>query len=399
MAHLRKRYIQPLFDEALRFSPIVGLLGHRQVGKTTLVTGSIPNYLTLDKSSILNQAKLDPESFIEDLKKPVALDEVQLVPTLFPALKEAVRVNKKPGQFILTGSVRFSSRKIIRESLTGRINLLELYPMSISEIQGDPYFKFLSKLNIENFNSHINQLKWNKDAQKWWEKYQRHGGLPGICFLRKENWIASSFESVISTILDRDLRLLYPTSLEYSALKNFYQVLSKKQGMPIEIQEISRETQISQITVKKLLNAFEALFLIRIIPTEGDRKKKTLFLEDQGEAFHLHEGELPPLQRMTAALYANLRVEFNYQSGPQTTFSQFKKRSGTEVPLVVKREGFRIGIIPSAIENPTPKTIGAAQVFLKTYPNSIVVITHNHKKIQILNQRLAVVPASCLVMR
>ena len=142
MAHLRKRYIQSLFEESCRFAPITGLLGHRQVGKTTLVSGFVQNYLTLDKSSILTQAQLDPESFISNMKTPVALDEVQLVPSLFPALKEAVRLNKEPGQYILTGSVRFSSRKAIRESLTGRINLLEMHPMSISEIHGDSYFKF-----------------------------------------------------------------------------------------------------------------------------------------------------------------------------------------------------------------------------------------------------------------
>ena len=58
------------------------------------------------------------------------------MPELFPALKEFVRLHKKPGQFLLTGSVRFSSRKANGESLTGRIVTIKIPPLGSGEING-----------------------------------------------------------------------------------------------------------------------------------------------------------------------------------------------------------------------------------------------------------------------
>jgi predicted AAA+ superfamily ATPase len=69
------------------------------------------------------------------LKLPrTALDECQLAERLFPALKERVRKDKRPGQFYLSGSVRFTSKRLIRESLTGRIMTADLFPLTLSEL-------------------------------------------------------------------------------------------------------------------------------------------------------------------------------------------------------------------------------------------------------------------------
>ncbi len=84
-------------------------------------------YVSLDLAPVLNLASQDAISFLEKNKAtPLVIDECQLAPELFPALKEHVRQDQKPGQFLLTGSVRFSSRRAIRESLAGRIVAWEL---------------------------------------------------------------------------------------------------------------------------------------------------------------------------------------------------------------------------------------------------------------------------------
>ena len=127
MPHSRIRYLASLVKKGLRFSPIVGILGHRQVGKTTLAESLGARYYTLDLRPTLESIQADPLGFLETQEKhPTVLDECQLLPDLFPALKERVRKKKRPGQFLLTGSVRFTSRKAIRESLTGRIVTFEL---------------------------------------------------------------------------------------------------------------------------------------------------------------------------------------------------------------------------------------------------------------------------------
>src|ERR1035437_9889529 len=132
MPHFRSRHLSSLISKALRFSPIVGVLGHRQVGKTTLCGALGKDYLSFDRAEFLDQGIHSPETLLRSHQAlPLVLDECQLAPPLFPALKEWVRTHPKPGQFLLSGSVRFTSRKAIRESLTGRIINWALLPLDL----------------------------------------------------------------------------------------------------------------------------------------------------------------------------------------------------------------------------------------------------------------------------
>ena len=84
-----------------------------------------------------------PKTFVQQTLSPFGIDECQLAPALFTALKLRVQAFKKTGQFVLSGSVRFTSRKAIRESLTGRIFNLELLPLTISEANRLPLFDLI----------------------------------------------------------------------------------------------------------------------------------------------------------------------------------------------------------------------------------------------------------------
>ena len=133
MAHDRKRHIEEIFYKLLGFHPIVGIFGHRQVGKSTFIVKNVKEYRTLDDIDQLDSASESPKKYVSSVTKtPLAIDECQLEPKLFPTLKEWVRTSKKPGQFVLSGSVRFTSRKAIKESLAGRMAVLEMVPFSIS---------------------------------------------------------------------------------------------------------------------------------------------------------------------------------------------------------------------------------------------------------------------------
>src|SRR4051794_40475451 len=101
------RRLTPLLLEALSDRPVVLLNGARQVGKSTLVQGSVQNrraeYLTLDDATVLAAATHDPAGFIAGFDGPVILDEVQRAPGLFLAIKAAVDRDRSPGRFLLTG--------------------------------------------------------------------------------------------------------------------------------------------------------------------------------------------------------------------------------------------------------------------------------------------------------
>lgn len=100
MAHLRARHIESHIARLLKASPIVGVFGHRQVGKTTVAERVGGSYVTMDRQSELASAERDAEMFLDKLSPtPAVIDECQLAPALFPALKERVRTRKEPGIF------------------------------------------------------------------------------------------------------------------------------------------------------------------------------------------------------------------------------------------------------------------------------------------------------------
>ena len=138
MPRERQRYLSTSVSAALSHSAGVGILGQRQVGKTTVLEAASAEYTTFDRAIVLQQASADAETFLAGHAAPVGIDEAQLCPPLFPALKEHVRIHKRKGQVLLSGSVRFTSKADIRESLTGRIVSLELLPFTVAEAAGMP---------------------------------------------------------------------------------------------------------------------------------------------------------------------------------------------------------------------------------------------------------------------
>jgi predicted AAA+ superfamily ATPase len=108
-----KRSMRSQLLAALEDTPVVFLNGARQTGKSTLVreiaeTEHPARYITFDDATSLSAARHDPAGFLAELGGPVIIDEVQLAPTIFPALKLLVDRNRQPGRFLLTESLRRS---------------------------------------------------------------------------------------------------------------------------------------------------------------------------------------------------------------------------------------------------------------------------------------------------
>lgn len=396
MPHIRERHLAPLLWESLNFSPIVGLFGHRQVGKTTLVSQKVKEYVTLDESLQLDLCEGQPKGYIANRKHPFGIDESQLSPALFPALKEYVRTHPKPGQFVLTGSVRFSSRKQIRESLTGRIIAWELLPMDLSELSQAPLPRVLAKIishkSLELELSGSTYFKPNSVAQ-----YLKYGGLPGLFSIRNERMRMQKLELQVETLLERDLRLVVATSITYKSLRDLLSLLATYQGEPFEIYEIARKSQISVPTLTKLIHAFEAMYLIRFLPTEGSSRKKVLFLEDQGEATYLTLRPFGPLQDLIRFLFANLRTQVAYGSGEPSRIYQYRNRGGAYIPLVFEQKGHSpLGVLPILEPNPTRQALASARSFVERMQGR-VLIAHLGKEDQMLHPNIRVIPIAKLV--
>ena len=390
MPHLRLRYLQALLQRSQKFSPIVGIFGHRQVGKTTLSSALAEKYLTLDEAAVLDQATFDPKSLVRDYTaSPLVIDECQLAPPLFPVLKEWVRTHKTPGQFLLTGSVRFSSRKAIHESLTGRMVALELLPMCLSEAHGHPLSDALIRLT-KSKNVEIELKKAPYFDQTVFHQFLNQGGLPGVFAVRDAGIRRQKFETQINTLLERDLRLIIETSLSYRSLKNLLGVLAFHQNRPLEWSEISRQTRISVPTLRKLIPAFEAMFLIRIIETEGTEKKPVLFFEDQGEATYLTSNRYDDLTQITRFLFGQIRHQWAYRPETEGSLFQYRTRGGAYVPLCFRNKDGELGILPIIEENPNQNAMASARSFLDAYPNSKIIFVHLGSNDQVLSARMRV---------
>lgn len=393
MAHLRNRYLQSLLTEVLNFSPLVGILGHRQVGKTTLLELVSKEYVTLDDQEQLSLAQESAKNFLSSLKGDgTALDECQVVPSLFLALKEKVRKNKKPGQFILSGSVRFTSRKAIRESLMGRIINLELLPFSISEIKhlppSDSIEKIITSKQLESLvDSLARPSKDTKLIKGELDHYMIRGGLPGICFIREDKLRNLKLDEQLNSILDRDLRMISQTTLSLMQIKDFLRELSLNQKLPIRYSHIEKKLKISEQTQKKLLYAFENLFLIRLLPIEGGRSGHIVLLEDQAEDYFFSKKIKSQLVHLEGLIYRNLRIQWSYKKRGEIRIAQYLTRGGARIPFSIETENEKLGILVIEGSHPNRSELASASSFLKSYANSKIVFTGLSTKTDIVDSR------------
>jgi uncharacterized protein len=149
---LFQRFSAKRVATALTDTPVVMLIGPRQCGKTTLVrqfADKEREYVTLDDDTVLEAARSDPAGFVRGFDL-VTIDEVQRAPELLRAIKRSVDSDRRPGRFLLTGSANILTLPQVSESLAGRMEIVNLMPISRAEILGkEPTFlkmAFNSKL-------------------------------------------------------------------------------------------------------------------------------------------------------------------------------------------------------------------------------------------------------------
>lgn len=193
--------------------PIIVLTGARQVGKFTvlqLIKANDMKYVTLDDLDVRNLALNDPKYFLEQYSYPLLIDEIQYAPNLLPFLKIIVdeeRINNlrnnvpNKSMFWLICSQQFKVMKDVSESLAGRIGVLNLYSLSLSEILNNNASLFVPQ--IENLNKKNINVK--SDAKQVFELIY-NGGMPDILTntIERNNY----FSSYINTYIERNVKRL-----------------------------------------------------------------------------------------------------------------------------------------------------------------------------------------------
>lgn len=132
------RDVEARLRRSARTRPVVVLTGARQTGKTSTLRRLFPHhrFVSLDLPTEAEQAEKEPEAFLRRHPAPAIIDEVQYAPALFRHLKAAVDAHRsRNGQYLLTGSQKFTLMKGVSESLAGRADIVELETLSLAEIR------------------------------------------------------------------------------------------------------------------------------------------------------------------------------------------------------------------------------------------------------------------------
>ena len=280
--------------------PAVVVAGARQTGKSTLARQCGPEgrrYLSLDDLDLLDLARRDPDSLVRGAEH-VTLDEVQREPGLLSAVKRAIDSDRRPGQFLLTGSANLLMMRRVSESLAGRASYLTLWPMTRQEQLGRGKGGGWEDL-IETGDAGWRDLlgAGPADAEDW-RALARRGGFPvPAVHLRDAGEREIWFDGYVRTYLERDLQALS----SIAALPDFRRLMRAaclRIGGLVNQTALGRDIGLPQPTVNRYLNLLETSYLLVRIPaysvnrTKRLTKSPKLYWGDTGLALSLAgEGE------------------------------------------------------------------------------------------------------------
>ena len=228
------RDVETRLRRSVRTRPVVVLTGARQTGKTSTLRRLFPEhgFVSLDLPTEAEQAEKEPDAFLARHPAPVIIDEVQYAPGLLRHLKAAVEARRSArGQYLLTGSQKFTLMRGISESLAGRVDVVELETLSFAEIRGA-----LPRTRLESAIV--------------------RGGFPELHASREIDVVAF-YNSYLATYLERDVRSL----ANVGSLRDFERFLRacalRSANLPNKA-DLARDVGISPSTANQWLSMLEA---------------------------------------------------------------------------------------------------------------------------------------------
>ena len=256
------RYLQQQVLDALSDTPVVCILGPRQVGKTTLARRLQPErtYVSFDDATLLAAARHDPIGFVAGLPDSVTLDEVQRVPELLPAIKLSVDNDRRPGRFILTGSANLLLLPGVQESLAGRMEVIYLNPLAEQEKHHSAY-SLLAALISGQLKPAISGLQ--PPVAGVAEAVVR-GGYPEPN-TRTEQRAQQWYRQYLNAITQRDVRDI-ANIRDADELLRLLKLIALRTGNLVNISNLTQDIGLQRDTIGRYLSLLGRLFLIRTLP-------------------------------------------------------------------------------------------------------------------------------------
>jgi len=380
------RLLAKKMQQASRQFPIVSLMGPRQSGKTTLVKSLFPRaaYVSFEDPDIRRNAAADLRGFLSSYKKMLIIDEVQRIPEVFSYIQAIVDERGKNGQFIFTGSQNYLLHEKISQSLAGRVAILRLLPLSLSEL-------LLADKKI---------ISPDIILQK--------GFYPALWKQRTDT--ALFYSSYINTYLERDVRQIQNIS-SLTLFQNFIRLCAGRAGQILNLTSLGNDCGISHNTAKAWLSVLESSFIIHLLQPFYENynkrivKSPKLYFYDSGLLCHLLDISQPKqLQQhyMKGALMENFifaeLVKQAYNQGQPAGLYYWRDKTGNEVDFLLSGSGYKKLIEVKAGKTINPDFFRGIDYFRKIYKGKSRIKAsliyggeneYNYKQTQILNWRHA----------
>lgn len=244
--------------DALEDTPVVMVTGPRQSGKTTLVrrfAGRDRVYVTLDDDTVLAGVRGDPAGFLRGLDRAV-IDEVQRAPELLRAIKRSIDDDRRPGRFLLTGSANVLALPQVSESLAGRMEVVNLLPLSQIEIRGGkPSFLITAFAGRIARPSHVlaGDDLVNTVLTGGYPEMLRRKTLP-----RRQAWA----REYLKALLQRDVRDIAAVE-KLDGMSRLFRALAHHSGQLVNFAQAGGRIGLDEKTARKYIAIFEQLFIVR----------------------------------------------------------------------------------------------------------------------------------------
>jgi uncharacterized protein len=411
------RHIRPELESALADTPVTVVVGPRQSGKSTLAgevaAGQGARDVSLDDTGPRAAANADPSGFIEQSELPLLIDEFQKAPALLEAIKSRVdraRRNQErtDGMFLLTGSANVWSTLKISESLAGRAERVQLWPLSQGEILGHRE-DFIDRLLVGRI-PRITGAPTGRDAIA---RELVVGGYPEMLdrpeARRRARWV----KNYIDMILERDVRDLAQKAQQLDELPRLLELAAARVANLFEMASMGKAIGMKGDSVSRYLKLLELMFLIRRAPAWsrniGQRliKAPKLWIPDSGLASELvgysQERFINDETSLAGALFENFVAgEITKQAtwcDKEVQLHHFRTAGGREVDIVLESKGGEVaGIEVKLAVAPTERDFsGLAHLRDKLGDRFTAgVVVHTGPETLPFGDRLWAVPVSAL---
>ena len=350
-----QRTIYEKILKSIETKPVTLITGARQVGKTTickmLVKEKGYNYVSLDNSRELSSAVNDPAMFLKMHPAPLIIDEVQKCKDLFVEIESIVneaRFNdiENRGMYVLTGSQTYNLMENVSETMSGRVTIVLMSPLSLREIRGLKEEPFLIDPIRNNKDTLNNPISVNELYD-----YIVRGFYPEIYDKNIED-IDQFYSDYVMTYIERDVSQIIELR-DKLRFQRFMEILASQTGEELTYDEIAKGIGVKTDTIQSWVSILAAGSIITLLEPYYENsvmsrvvKRPKIIFNDTGLAAYLSGLNNPTVLqkskfngRFVETYIINEIIKSFRNTGKKAKFYYYRDYDQKEIDLVVLHEG------------------------------------------------------------